>query len=83
MYKDTGKGNNRLTVHGISASNCFGKVRKCEVLRGTGQRFRESSRGAEMLHQTSTAEGWSPVPFQAAIFQFRAQLVLYPRATQI
>lgn len=83
MYKDIGKGNDRPTVQGVRASNCLGKVRGGEVLRGTGQRFRESSRGVEMLHQASIAEEWSPVLFWSAVFQFRAQLVLYLRGTHI
>lgn len=67
--KDIDKGNYRPTVHGVSASTCFGKVREGEVLRGTRQKFREGSRGAEMLHQASTAEGWSPGCFWALQIQ--------------
>lgn len=50
------------------------RLRQGEVLRGMGQRFRGGSRGAEMLHQASAAEGWSPALFWAADFQYRAQL---------
>lgn len=83
MYKDIDSGSDRPTVHVVSASTCFEKVREGEVFRGMGQRFREGSRGAEMLHQASTAGGWSPVLFWAADFQFRAQLGLYLRAAHI
>lgn len=64
MYKDIVKGNRSIAV---SASVCHGKGKEGEALRGSGQRFREGSRGAQALHQaskkqgmvTSTGLGWS------------------------